>query len=47
MDYHEIMKMLKCIIYDDEMKLQQKRISLELWEKIVDQFVLFADRIEY
>lgn len=41
------MKMLKCIIYDEEMKLQQNRISIDLWEKILDQFVLFADKIEY
>jgi hypothetical protein len=41
------MKMLKCIIYDEDMKLQQNRISNQLWEKILDQFVLYADKIEY
>lgn len=39
--------MLKCIIYNDDMKLQTNRISNQLWEKILDQFVLYADKIEY
>lgn len=39
--------MLKCIIYDDDMKLQHNRISIQLWEQILDQFVLYADKIEY
>jgi hypothetical protein len=29
------------------MKLQANRISIELWGKIIDQFVLFADQMEY
>lgn len=41
------MKMLKHTIYDENNKLKQDRLSAGHWEKIIDQFIFDADRVDY
>jgi len=47
MGYIEIMKMLKYITRDKNSNLKTDKLTVEHWDKIIDQFAFDAERVDY
>jgi hypothetical protein len=47
MDYLEIMKMLKFLLSDPQNQIRANVLEKDVWGKIIDQFSIDIERIEY